>query len=180
MKKLIFLLCPMCLMWLTSCLTTDRIHRNCYKFAQICVTSSTTETTSRDTTIHFPPIAARLPESNILIQTELKIIDGKINLPLQVVKNGLITTEVEIIDNQLHVRSFLNDSTILVQPDPVTIHDAIREEKSKQTITLPPEKHVPGFYKFTLRYFVVSLVVGLLYLLWVLYFRRLRKFFPKE
>lgn len=180
MKKLIFLLCPMCLMWLTSCLTVGRIQRNCDKFAQICVTSSETETRYRDTTIHFPPIAARLPESNILIKTELKITDGKVNLPRQVSQHGLITTEVEIIDNQLLVKSYLSDSTILVKPDPVTIHDAIREEKSKEYIKLPPEKYIPGFYKFTMRYFVVSLVVGLLYLLWVLYFRRLRKFFPKE
>lgn len=148
----------------TSCLTAERIRRNCYKFAQICVTGTETEVTYRDTTIYFKPIAARLPESNISIQTELKVTEGKINLPRQITKHGLITTEVEIIDNRLFVKSYLNDSSILVQPDPVIIRDAIREEKTKQSITLPPERYIPKAYRIAF-WIVIAQIFFLVFLI---------------
>lgn len=176
MKKIFFFsMLALCSLCLTSCLTVGRIQRNCDKFAQICVTNSETETSYRDTTIVFKPIAARLPESNILIQTDLKVIDGKINLPRQISKHGIITTEVEIIDNQLLVKSYLSDSTILVKPDPLTIHDAIREEKSKEYIKLPAEKYIPGFYQFTFYGFIVLCVLFGLWVLWQLFSFRIRQ-----
>ncbi len=163
MKYLIFLFF---IAMLPGCMTVNRIKRNCDKFAQICVTSSTTEVHYRDTIIRLAPIQARLPESNIIISSTLRVINGIVDMPKTIEKNGLITTEVSITNNQLFIRSYLNDSTIMVKPEPVVIHDAIRDEKNTNYITLPPERYIPGIFKITFWIVVIELAaVVILFLL---------------
>ena len=137
MKKLILILLAFSLV-VTGC-----------KIPEI-VTQTKTEIIYRDTVVELPPIEAKLPPSFVEITTKLKVIDGKINLPKQVKKDGIITTELWIVDGEAHSRSYLNDSTLLVKPGPVVLKEAIREEKTTSTSVLPPEKYVPKFYKILL------------------------------
>lgn len=165
MKNVSFLFAILCLVWLSSCMTVDRIQRNCDKFAQICVTNSSNEIQYRDTIIRLAPLKARLPESNIIISSTLKVVSGRVNMPKVIEKNGLITTEVSIIDNQLFIRSFLNDSTILVKPEPIVIHGTIRDEKTTKYITLAPERYIPGIFKITFWIVVIQVVAVIILIL---------------
>ena len=69
-------------------------------------------------------IQAKLPESKIR-ESLILVSSGKVTLPRQVFKRGLITVSVEVNDNRLLVDASIPDS-ILVKPDPVIIYKAIR------------------------------------------------------
>lgn len=159
MKNLLYFVI---LLVLSSCMTVGRIQRNCDQFAKICVTETTTEIRYRDTLVYLDPIPVRLPNSDINISQTLTVVDGVVNLPVQIHKTGLITTEVSVVNNELQVNSYLNDSTILFKPDPVLINDGIREERQKNLV---PVKYVPGFYRFTFWLFIAQ---ALLIVFWIL------------
>ncbi|MGQ7868683.1 hypothetical protein [Sunxiuqinia sp. sy24] len=159
MKTLIYLLL---LAALSSCMTAGRIQRNCDKFVQVCGTETKTEIRFRDTLVYLDPIPVRLPVSDIHVSLSLRVIDGKVNLPMQSTIHGLITTDVSIVDNELVVHAYLNDSTILAKPKPVLIKDGIREEEKS---TVVPVKHIPGFYKFTFWLFVAQALAALFFLI---------------
>ena len=112
---------------LSSCLTVKRIQRNCDKFAAVCLTDIENETIVRDTIVKLAPIRARLPVSDINLKLTLQVVNGDVNMPLTVYKSGIITVEFSVTGNILNIHSFLNDSTILVQPDPIIIREATKE-----------------------------------------------------
>ena len=84
---------------LSSCMTVGRVQRNCDKFFDVCVQAER-EVQYRDTVIQIPPIPFKLPESKIDISLSLKIVGGRVNLPKQVKTMGLITTQVEILNDK--------------------------------------------------------------------------------
>lgn len=129
---------------LSSCLTTGRIARNCDKFTEVCALPLQTFIEYRDTVITLEPIPVKLPESNIAI--DLILLSGsKVTLPKQHFRQGLIQLDVEVKDGQLLVNASLTDSTILVKPAPVVIHDAIKEEQQTNIIR---EKYIPKTYRY--------------------------------
>lgn len=154
MKNLVYLFI---LLVTSSCMTVGRIQRNCDQFVKVCGTETKIETKYRDTLIYLDPIPVRLPVSDVHVSLSLQVIKGKVNLPIHSTIHGLITTEVSVVDNELIVHAYLNDSTILVKPDPVTIKDAIREEDKS---TVVPVKYIPGFYQFTFWLVTTQALIG--------------------
>ena len=138
-------------LFLTSCMTVNRIKRNCDKFAEVCYVPSST--VIRDTIIYINPINVPLPVSNINVNMELKPINNIVNLEKQVFKNGLIITEVSIMNNHLTLKSFLSDSTILVKPDPVIIPGAIKEVEKVLKV-----KYIPKAYKWALNICILAII----------------------
>lgn len=130
---------------LSSCMTTGRIARNCDKFSKVCALPVQTFVEYRDTVITLDPIPVQLPQSDINVSLSIMQKDGKLSLPRQQFRQGLIQLDVEVKDGQLLVNAALTDSTILVKPDPVVIHDAIKEEQQTKIIR---EKYTPKTYRF--------------------------------
>lgn len=165
MKKIIFLF----IIWFgfNGCLTVNRIARNCDKFAKICITEKVTETVYRDTTITITDtILVELPRDTVTITDTVTIINNRAYM-LPVYKEfGLIGVRAGVVANVVNVRAWLTDSTIL-QPrtDTITINNAIKEKTATHTIVLPPEKYIPGFYKFTFWLFVVALFAVVLFVI---------------
>jgi len=137
---------------LTSCMTVKRIERNCETFYKVCVQTDQS-VVFRDTIIALPPIQAKLPESKIR-ESLILVSSGKVTLPRQVFKRGLITVSVEVNDNRLLVDASIPDS-ILVKPDPVIIYKAIREETTTNTV---PVKYIPRAYKFAFWLVIVQII----------------------
>lgn len=155
MKKL-FILLTLSLFLFSGCMTTKRIQRHCDEFLQVCGTEVRREIHYRDTIIALPPIPARLPKSDINIVNQLVVRDGAVNMEKITKRDGLISTSVEIIDGRLVVDSWLNDSTILVQPEPVTIPDAIKQESVEIQV---PVKYIPKLYKYSFWILLAEILV---------------------
>lgn len=158
MKKIIFFLLVSILA--SGCMTVKRIQRNCDAFAKICAVDVQHEIRYRDTIIYLDPIAVRLPESDVNITSILQVKSGMLNLKKITKKQGLITIEVSIVNNELQVNAYLNDSTILAHPDPVRIDDAIKTEQLTRTI---PVKYIPKAYKFAFWIVLIEVIILILY-----------------
>lgn len=147
----------------TSCMTVKRIQRNCDVFAKICAVDVLHEVRYRDTIIYLNPIQARLPVSDIKIVMQLEIEAGEVVDVSKVVKtSGLITAEAWVENGKLHVNSYLNDSTILVKPDPVVIKDAIKTEQLTRTV---PVRYIPAAYRFAFWFIITEILILMAYLL---------------
>jgi len=160
MKKLIVILAV--LLSLASCKGTK------------IVTEIVTETKWRDTTVYVEIpvyvdkiIEVPLPVHDTLVIKQKVYINaqGQAEMKSMYKEEGIIGTEVIIKNGVLNARSFLLDSTILYHykdtltaQDSVTIYDAIKEKTTTTTITLPPEKYVPKFFKLTAWFFVLFVV----------------------
>ena len=142
-------------------MTVGRVQRNCDKFFDVCVQAER-EVQYRDTVIQIPPIPFKLPESKIDISLSLKIVGGRANLPKQVKTMGLITTQVEILNDKMHVRSWLNDSTILVKPDPVYIGGATKIITETRKV---PVKYIPRIYAYALWIVIIQITLIVVYLI---------------
>lgn len=152
----------------TSCLTVKRIERNCDKFAKVCVTETVKETVYRDTTI-FRTDTIRVPlpfRDTVKITDTVRIINNLAYLPTVRKEFGLIGVDAGVNASILKVNAWLTDSTIL-HPlrDTIIINDAISNTTTVNTITLPPEKFVPKFYKFTFWIFIIELALLAVWLL---------------
>lgn len=147
---------------LPSCLTVRRIERNCDKFAKVCVTETVVETVYRDTTI-FRTDTIRVPlpfRDTVKITDTVRIFNNLAYLPTVRKQFGLIGVDAGVNHSILRVNAWLTDSTIL-HPlrDTIIINDAISNSTTTNTITLPPEKYVPKFYKFTFWIFIIQLAL---------------------
>lgn len=197
MKNLFFLCALLCLLWFNSCLTVNRIQRNCDKFAQICTTDRTTETRYRDTTIYV--------EKQIYVDKIVKVpIPGhtdtvRITDTVQIVNNqafmksihkqqGIIGVDASVFRSLFTVNAYLTDSTILYNyidtlnyQDSITIYNAIRSVTTEATITLQPKKYIPRIYKITFWTVVAQLAAILFIILGPMgFFSRIRNFFKKQ
>ena len=147
---------------LSSCMTVKRIQRNCEAFSKICTVNTWHDIQYRDTIIYLDPIQAKLPVSDINISMQLIVKDGQVvNIESITKTQGLITTEVWIKDGKLTINSSLNDSTILIRPDPVVIHDAIVDETTGQTIKI---KFIPKTYRWSFWILITEILIGILIL----------------
>ncbi|NQU54065.1 MAG: hypothetical protein HQ522_16170 [Bacteroidetes bacterium] len=177
MKALIYLLA---FMSLSSCLTVKRIEKNCDKFAKICITETKKVIEYRDTTIYVDRIVTvPLPKDTVMITDTVRIINNRCYLPVKYKEFGLVWARASVDNSILNVHAGLTDSTILVPVhDTVFLDNAITSTTTDSTITLPPEKFIPGFYKFTFWAFIILAVVGIGYL--VLRFTTLRLPFVRK
>lgn len=145
---------------LSSCMTTGRIARNCDKFLQVCGTPVQTWIEYRDTVVKLDPIPVRLPQSDINVNLQLQVKDNQVNLQKQSFTQGLISVEVEVVNNHLQVKAWLNDSTVLAKPDPVVIPKAIREEKKKEVVVI---SEVKWYHKWSVRIVETLILILLIY-----------------
>lgn len=145
---------------LSSCMTTNRISRNCDKFLKVCGTPVQKWVEYRDTVIKLDPIPVRLPQSNINLNIQLEVKNNQVNLQKQTFTQGLISVNVEVIDNHLQVNAYLNDSSILVKPDPIIIPNAIKEEKTKDAVVI---SEVKWYHKLSVRIVEVLILILLIY-----------------
>lgn len=148
---------------LSSCMTVKRIQRNCEAFSKVCAVDTWHDVQYRDTIIYLNPIPAKLPVSDINILMQLMVENGKVvNIDKITKTQGLITTEALVKDGMVTINSFLNDSTILIKPDPIIIHDAIKEETTGQTIKV---KFIPKAYKWSFWILLSEVIIILVFVI---------------
>lgn len=147
----------------TSCLTVGRIERNCDKFAQICTTDKETLIEYRDTTIYrtdtfFVPLPVR---DTVFMTDTVTIKNGMAFLPTRHFERGIIGMDIGVSYSRIKASAYLTDSTILFPVrDTIFIKDAFTSSSTTQTVQIV-KKVVPKFYKFTLWFFIITvLAVG--------------------
>ena len=145
---------------LSSCMTVDRIHRNCDKFAAVCVTETEKVIEYRDTTIYrIDTILVPLPvRDTVRLIDTIQIINNLAWLPPVHKEFGLIGVDAWVNRSILRVNAFLTDSTIL-HPlrDTITIEGAIKEEQVTNTVVVE-KKHIPKLFWFTFIILILELV----------------------
>lgn len=172
MKQILILL--LMLAGLSSCLTVGRIERNCDKFAKVCTVAHEREIIYKDTTIYIvDTLQIKLPvKDTVFIHDTITVKNGLAFLPSKHYERGIIGLDVAVNYSNINAKAYLLDSTILFQRvDTVLIHDAITKETDKQVIQLPPVKYIPKFYRFTLLFFIVS-VLALAGIIYLRYFKK--------
>lgn len=165
MKTRILLLAAMVVVF-TSCLTVERIQRNCDKFAKICTVGTVTKTVYRDTTIYLTDtLKIKLPADTVRITDTVRVTNNLAYLPTIYKSFGLIRVKAGVNRSVLNVFAWIADTTLLqARNDTVTIKNAIRESGTKTTLAPVIVEVIPGFYKFTFWFFIVLVTGGLLYI----------------
>lgn len=154
MKKL--LLISLMAIFLSSCLTVGRIQRNCDEFAKVCLS---TTTVYRDTTIyHKDTVRIQLPSDTVTIDRVLTVNGTLVSLEPVSVTKGFITAKAWVLNNRLTVDAWLNKTYVeTVRTDTITITKIVKE--TANVVTLPAEKYIPKFFKYS-GWFVILLLVG--------------------
>lgn len=164
-----------------SCLTVNRIQRNCDKFAQICITDKHTEIRYRDTVIfRIDTLRVPLPfRDTVKITDTVRIFNNLAFLPTVHRRFGLIGVDAGVSRSLLTVNAYLTDSTILfAHRDTILIENAIKEQTQTNTVVVE-KKYIPGFYKFTFWVFILLIVIAGGYFAWGRFFKNIsRKYFP--
>lgn len=144
----------------SSCLTVDKIQRNCGKFTKICVTAVETETITRDTTIYrHDTIFIQLPASNIKITDTIYIEKNQAVLKPVHKEVGLIWVDAWINNNWLNIAAGLTDSTILVPVhDTLFLPDIFSQTTTTNTVTVK-EKYIPKFYNFCFWFVIIQILL---------------------
>jgi len=152
----------------SSCLTVKRIEKNCDKFAKVCITETEKIIEYRDTTIFIDKIIkVELPNDTVTLVDTLRIINNRVYLPSRYRKYGNVWVEAGVSNSILHVQAGLIDSTILIPVhDTIFLEKVIKEATTTNTITLPPERFVPKFYKFTFWAFWVFIAIIAAWVAW--------------
>ena len=162
MKNLKIFVSITVLFFVTSCLTVGKIERNCDKFAQICITDTETvkEIVYRDTTIYLTDtLEIKLPADTVTITDTIKIVNKQAFLPPVYKEFGLIGVNAWVNFSVLNIRAFLTDSTILTPVrDTIIIPNAFKQTTTIKTVVMK-KKFIPGFYKFTLWFFITAVVI---------------------
>ena len=185
MKKILLLFLAASL---SSCLTLDKIMRNCDKFAQVCVSGNHTETKWRDTVmfVDIPVYLDRIIEvplpsfkDSVRIRDSVRIVDNFAFMKQIHTQQGIIAVDVSIYKSELSIVAYLTDSSILYNyidtlnfMDSIRIFNAIKETTTKGTVIIK-EKYIPGFYKFTFWFFIIAVVLGVVYIAWSRFYGRL-------
>jgi hypothetical protein len=160
-KLFAYCLFAYCLFALSSCLTVDKIHRNCAKFAQICATGSETITIKKDTTIfRNDTIFFELPSDTVKLTDTIKVINNKAFLRPVNKEFGLIGVTAWANFNVLNVNAWLRDSTILIpHRDTVFLPGAITTTTATNTVTVR-EKFIPKLYKLALWIIIIQVTAA--------------------
>ncbi len=147
----------------SSCLTVKRIEKNCDKFAKVCITESVTKIEYRDTTIYKDRIIkVQLPKDTVKIVDTLYIQDNKCFLPYTYRKFGNVWASAKVDNSVLDLRAGYVKNIIQVPiHDTIYIEKAVTNTTTDNTVTLPAEKYIPKFYKFTLWFFIILMVAGI-------------------
>lgn len=162
MKKIFFFIA---IATLTSCLSVSKIERNCDKFAKICVVPEKVTVIVKDSIIYrTDTIFVQLPKDTAYIHDTIKIENGMAQLPKVHKRNGVISVDAWVKNSVLSVYAYLNDSTILV-PFRDTITVPVTTVVTDNTVVSPPVKYIPGFYRFTLWFFIFSSAAIILFIL---------------
>jgi len=166
-----------------SCMTVERIEKNCDKFEQICATGdvdtvrieTNTKTFVGDTTINF-----YFPRDTVYLETPLKKIPGKkfnrglVNSKLSYLEAGLAWSTAQVKQGVLQHYLESGDTTIRIQlKNALKTISTLRTElkSSHQVVTV---KENTQFAKFCIKVFWVLLVIvvlGIGYLIGYLIFR---------
>lgn len=170
MKILIYLIV---IISLSSCMTVNRVKKNCDLFASVCVVDTKTETVIRDTTIYRDRlIPVNVKSDPVIIRDTIKITNNN-NNPIHDAKagidpihkeEGLIIADVWVEDNILFVDVRLKDSTILVAVhDTIFVEKAIKETTTEKTIVPPPEQYVAWYHKLSFRIVLFGIIFAIGY-----------------
>lgn len=165
MKNLIVILLALLF---SSCLTVKRIEKNCDKFAQVCVTETITRIEYRDTTIYKDRIIeVKLPNDTVYISKPVYIQDGKCFMEYTRKTFGNIWASAKVDNSILDLKAgYLNNIIQVPIHDTIYIDNAISNTTTDNTVTLPPVKYIPKFYKFTFWLFIVLCVGAIGYVAW--------------
>lgn len=165
MKSIIILLI---VLLFTSCLTVKRIEKNCDKFAAVCITSTNVKTEYRDTTIYRDRIVqVVLPKDTVKITDTLFIRDNKCFLPYVYRTFGNVWASAKVDNSILDLKAGYVSNNIQVPiRDTIYIEKGVTSTTTDNTVILPPEKIIPGWYRFTNKWFIASLVLISIFITW--------------
>ena len=158
----------------TSCMTVKRIEKNCDKFEQICTTGDVdtvrietiTKEYLRDTTIDF-----YFPRDTIYLETPLDKIPGVkkglINSKLSYLEAGLAWSTAQVEQGVL--KHYLESGDTLLR---IQVKDGLKTIETLRTELKISKSYVQvqentKFAKFTIKWFIGSLVVIILVLGWL-------------
>jgi len=171
MKQIVFIL--ICLLSV-SCMTVQRIERNCDEFAKICIAENTDTVrientivvTERDTVVYFT-----FPRDTMYVEIPVKIPPkvnkGLVNSKLSYLEAGYAWSTAQVEKGVLKHYIESRDTIIQIQLDNAvkTIKQLRTELKSSQKYITVKEN--TKFADFTIRYFWYSLIVIILILGWL-------------
>ena len=158
-----------------SCLTVERIERNCDKFATICevpvkvetevLTNTITEIQYRDTSFYYP-----IPERIVKEKKPVKVKDKKVNSELSVLKVPFAMSTAQVVNSKLSHELVQTDTLILIKLENALKTVKIQEKqietlKEKYVVTV---KENTNFAKLTIKVFwglLVVIVLGIGYLI---------------
>lgn len=174
MKQIIFIL--ICLLFSVSCMTVERIERNCDKFEKICTTGdvdtvrieTNTETTVRDTIVEYWFLGDTASgEVEVVVDVPQKVDKGLVNSELSFLEAGYAWSTAQVESGVL--KHYIESSDTVIQ---IQLDDALRTEKQLRTELRTSQKIVTvkentKFAKFTIKWFIGSLIVIILVLGWL-------------
>lgn len=142
--------------FLSSCMTVNRIQKHCVEFAKVCMV---TTTTYRDTTIYVKDtIRIKLPSDTVTIDRPITVNGGQVVFAPVSVSKGLISAKAWVVANRLMVDAWLNKPYVeTVRVDTITITKVVKEVGNTVTIK---EKYIPKFYKYSGIFVIILLSLG--------------------
>ena len=159
------LICLVLIVFLSSCLTTKRIQKNCDLFAQICISGTETETTteSRDTTIIvIDTVEVPLPADTVAIHDTVTVVNKLAFMPEIYRQFGNIAITAKVYNSIIDVKGFYVDSSFLyIEPDTIKIKGVVTVKTVEiiNTVELV-QKYIPKIYKIC--FYLVMSMLGLL------------------
>jgi len=152
-----------------SCLTVERIERNCDKFATICevpvkveteiLTNTVTEIQYRDTSFYYP-----IPERIVKEKKPVKVKGKKVNSELSILQVSYAISYAQVIDSKLQHELVQTDTLLLIE-----LEDALKTIKiQEKQIKVLKEKYVvtvkenTNFAKLAIKVFWGLLIVVIL------------------
>lgn len=80
-------------------------------------------------------------------------------MPKKCVTSGIITHCAQVVNSRLISEAWISDSAIFVKIDNALKDVVYWKEKYHNEKIVVKEKYIPGFYKFTLWFFIIIVVV---------------------
>lgn len=148
----------------TSCMTVDRIHRNCDKFAMICGTGTNTQIVYKDTTIFVTrDESIPIPADTAILNSIAKVDSMGAQMQKTESKQGIVTISTLIKNSKVTSTGYVNTSELIAHiTDSIVLKNAVRATTSNTKIIVR-EKYIPSFYKFTFWFFfLIMLATGLI------------------
>lgn len=141
------------LIMIISCNPCKRAARICPPMVRDSIVEKTT-TVYRDTVIYV-----KLPRDTVEINDTIYIIDKIAWMPKKCVTSGIITHCAQVVNSRLISEAWISDSAIFVKIDNALKDVVYWKEKYHNEKIVVKEKYIPGFYKFTLWFFIIIVVV---------------------